>query len=195
MKRVTTLAATCTAATAGVVVLMTACGASRSTDSGASTPNASTRSPSVVAYSACVRSHGVTKFPDPGRAGQIPKGDAQQLGVSPAQLVAAEHACAHLIPPIGDSAEQQRETQCATASDCSQAVVQKWMSGLRTLAQCLRSHGEPNWPDPVISNQGRNQGLPHFNYQQAGIDHHSAQVLAKVHECIGLTGFTGLPLP
>jgi hypothetical protein len=81
------------------------------------------------------------------------------------------------------------------AGDCSQAVVQRWMSGLRTLAQCLRRLGVPNWPDPIISSQGRNQGLPHFNYDQAGIDHHSSQVLAKVQECIRLTGFEGLPLP
>ena len=77
------------------------------------------------------------------------------------------------------------------AGDCSQAVIQRWMSGLRTLAQCLRSHGEPNWPDPVLSSQG----LPHFPYDQAGIDHHSPQVLAKVDECTRLSGFAGLPLP
>jgi hypothetical protein len=81
------------------------------------------------------------------------------------------------------------------ADNCSQAVVQKWMSGLRTLAQCLRSHGEPNWPDPIISSQGGHQAGPHFPYDQAGIDHHSSQVLAKVQECIDLTGFQGLPLP
>ena len=79
--------------------------------------------------------------------------------------------------------------------NCSQAVVQQWMSGLRTLAQCLRSHGEPNWPDPVISSLGGHQAGPHFLYAQAGIDHHSSQVLADVQTCIDLTGFQGLPLP
>lgn len=195
MKRLITRAATCTTATLGVILLMPACSGGRSTGSGGSNTSASTRSPSAVAYSVCIRSHGITKFPDPGSAGQIPKGDAQQLGVSPSQLQAAEHACAHLIPPTGDTAEQQQEAQCAMADDCSQTVVQKWMSGLRTLAQCLRSHGEPSWPDPVISSAGRNQGLPHFNYGQAGIDHHSPLVLAKVDQCVGLTRFTGLPLP
>lgn len=195
MKRVITLAATSTTAIVGVVLVMTACSGSQSTGSGGSSASASTRSPSAVAYSVCVRSHGVARFPDPGSAGQIPKGDAQQLGVSPSRLEAAERACVQLIPPTGDSAEQQQETQCAMADDCSQTVVQKWMSGLWTLAQCLRSHGEPSWPDPVISSAGRNQGLPHFNYEQADIDHHSPQVLAKVDQCMGLTGFTGLPLP
>jgi hypothetical protein len=170
-----------------LALLMAACGSSGGSGG---TPDAS-NSPSAVAYSACMRSHGVPNFPDPGSAGQIPKGSAQQLGVSASQYQTAQHACEHLIPAIGSTGEQQQETQCAMSDDCSQAVVQKWMSGLRTLAQCLRSHGEPTWPDPVIAAQG----TPHFNYDQAGIDHHSPQVLAKVQTCINLTGFQGLPLP
>ncbi len=81
------------------------------------------------------------------------------------------------------------------ADNCSQAVVQQWMSGLRTLAQCLRSHGEPNWPDPIISSQGGHQAVLISPTSQAGIDHHSSQVLAQVQVCIDLTGFQGLPLP
>jgi hypothetical protein len=173
------------------LALLTACsGGSPSSAGSGGSPNTSS-TPSAVAYSACMRSHGVPNFPDPGSAGQIPKADPQQLGVSSSQLQAAQQACQHLIPATGTTAEQQQETQCAMADNCSQAVVQQWMSGLRTLAQCLRSHGEPNWPDPIITSGG----LPHFNYSQAGIDHHSSQVLAKVQVCISLTGFQGLPLP
>jgi hypothetical protein len=176
--------------TAVLALLTSACSSSGSRSAGAASTSAS-----AVAYSTCMRSHGVTNFPDPDSGGQIPKADAQQLGVSSSQLGAAEVACAHLIPPIGETAEQQQETQCAMAGDCSQAVVQHWMSGLRTLAQCLRSHGEPNWPDPIITSLGAHPAAPHFPYEQAGIDHHSAQVLAKVDECVRLTGFQGLPLP
>ncbi len=181
-------------ATAVLALLTAACSGSPSSTGSSGSPTASS-SPSAVAYSACMRSHGVPNFPDPTSNGQIPKADPQQLGVSSSQLQAAEQACQHLFPATGSTAEQQQETQCAMADNCSQAVVQQWMSGLRTLAQCLRSHGEPNWPDPVISSDGRNQGLPHFDYTQAGIDHHSSQVLAKVQVCVTLTGFAGLPLP
>lgn len=160
-----------------------------------STAGESASSASTVAYSACVRAHGVPNFPDPGSAGQVPKADAQQLGVSATQLQSAEQTCAHLLPATGSTAEQQQETQCTMAGNCSQAVIQQWMSGLRTLAQCLRSHGEPNWPDPVISSEGGHPAGPHFLYAQAGIDHHSPQVLAHVQTCIDLTGFQGLPLP
>jgi hypothetical protein len=142
-----------------------------------------------------MRSHGVPNFPDPGSGGQVPKADPQQLGVSTSQLQAAQQACQHLIPATGSTAEQQTETQCSMADNCSQAVIQQWMSGLRTLAQCLRTHGQPNWPDPVISPEGGHQAGPHFLYAQAGIDHHSPQVLADVQTCIDITGFQGLPLP
>jgi hypothetical protein len=177
---------------ATAVLAIAACSSGGSPSSSA---GGSTSSPSAVAYSACIRSRGVPNFPDPGSGGQVPKADPQQLGVSASQLQAAQQACAHLLPATGSTAEQQQETQCSMADNCSQAVVQKWMSGLRTLAQCLRSHGEPNWPDPVISSQGGHQAGPHFPYDQAGIDHHSSQVLAKVQVCIDLTGFQGLPLP
>jgi hypothetical protein len=181
-----------------VVLLVAACGSSGpsagsggSGGSGGSAGGGSNGSPSAVAYSACMRSHGILHFPDPGSGGQVPKADPAQLGVSSAQYLTAQQACAHLIPTTGDTAEQQQELQCAMAYSCSPAVVAKWMSGLRTLAQCLRSNGEPNWPDPVTTAQG----IPHFDYTRAGIDHHSSQVLTQVDHCMQVTGFAGLPLP
>jgi hypothetical protein len=185
-------------ATAVLALLATACSSGNGSSAGSGgSPQAegSSSSQSALAYSVCMRSHGVTNFPDPGSNGEIPKADAQQLGVSSSQLQAAQQACAHLIPATGETAEQQQETQCAMAGDCSQAVVQHWMSGLRTLAGCLRTHGEPNWPDPIITSLAGHPPAPHFPYEQAGIDYHSSQVLAKVQECIRLTGFQGLPLP
>ena len=130
-------------------------------------------------------------FPDPSGGRQIPKADPQDLGVSNSQLQAAQRACRGEIPNTGSTAEQQQETRCAVAGQCAQPVVQHWMSGLRTLAGCLRTHGVPNWPDPILGPQE----LPHYPYEEAGIDHHSPQILAKVDVCVRLTGFQGLPLP
>jgi hypothetical protein len=183
-----------TVITAAVLTLLwTGCGRDSPSSAGAGHPAASSQSPSAVGYSACMRSHGVANFPDPqpGSDAAIPKADPAQLGVATSQLAAAQQACAQLIPGVGSTGEQQQETQCAMAGQCSQAVVQQWMSGLRTLAQCLRTHGVANWPDPIVDSRG----LPHYPYDQAGIDHHSPQILAKVQQCANLTGFQGLPLP
>jgi hypothetical protein len=142
-----------------------------------------------------MRNHGVRNFPDPQRNGQVPKGTARQFGVSVAQYQAAQQACERLIPTTVDTAEQQQELQCAETGNCPQAVVQQWMTGLRRLAGCLRTHGEPSWPDPVITSLGGHPATPHFLYEQAGINHRSEKVLNEVQECVDATGFQGLPLP
>lgn len=174
------------------VLALAGCGGRTSpVGTGSSRAGGSASSPSAVAYSACMRSHGVPNFPDPTTGGPVLKADPQQLGVSTAMYQRARHDCQHLLPNTGSTQEQQQETQCMTSGTCSQAAVQTWMTGLRTLAGCLRAHGVPNWPDPVLTSPG----IPHFPYDQTGIDHHSASALAKVKSCIRLTGFQGLPLP
>jgi hypothetical protein len=173
-----------------VILLLASCSGTPSSVNQPSAPSTNA-SGSAVAYSACMRSHGVQDFPDPGSAGQLPKADPHQLGVSTVRYHAAQRSCQHLVPVNGDTGEQQQELQCATGGDCSQAVIEQWMNGLQTLAACLRTHGEPNWPDPIIGPGG----TPHFPYQQAGIDHHSSRVLSQVDSCVRRTGFEGLPLP
>jgi hypothetical protein len=87
-----------------------------------------------------------------------------------------------LIPLAGgDTVEQQQELQCGDSGSCAQAVVQKWMSGLRTLAGCLRTHGEPNWPDPIITSLGGHPtGRRTLPATSVGIDHRSDKVLNEV---------------
>jgi hypothetical protein len=180
--------AAATLVAAGIALLASACGGGSPASSAEPA-----RSPSAVAYSACIRSHGVPNFPDPDPSNPVAvmKADPQRLGVGSTALAAAQAACQYLIPATGSTTEQQDETRCAVSGSCSQAVVQKWMSGLRALAQCLRRHGEPRWPDPVVGPRG----TPHFNDEQAGIDHHSQHVLDEVQQCMNITGFQGLPLP
>ena len=58
----------------------------------------------------------------------------------------------------------------------------------RRYAQCLRSHGIPNWPVPTISAKG---GRPVFDLSGAGIHPQSAnssQFLSKEGECRSLVG-------
>ncbi|HEY6789997.1 MAG TPA: hypothetical protein VI365_22075, partial [Trebonia sp.] len=56
-------------------------------------------------------------------------------------------------------------------------------------AQCMRSHGVPNWPDPTIGLQGS----PEFNLSKVGITHaqtHSAPMANTIAECQSLEGAT-----
>ena len=112
----------------------------------------------LVAYSQCMRSHGLPNFPDPA-GGVPPKVTAQELGVSSSRLQVAQGACQHLLPATGGSLTASSLQQCYLAGVCPQALVQQALSAGREFAQCMRSHGAPDWPDPTLDSQGR----PLFN--------------------------------
>jgi hypothetical protein len=182
-------------ATAALGLLTAACSGSPSSASSGSPPHAGASSspPSVVAYSACIRSHGVPTFPDPGSGGALPKGDAQNFGVSSSQLQAAERACQSLLATTRTF--DQQFSQCVSSGDCPQALVQQAMTLMRSFAQCMRSDGEPNFPDPTIGAGG----APFFNASGAGLSNqyaHSAEFRSKVNECSSrVGGSTGVPVP
>jgi hypothetical protein len=133
---------------AGVILLSTACSGSpgshvaqlgtTTTQSGTSTNTAaaSARQNGGLAFSRCMRSHGVSQFPDPDSSGAIPKVSLQQLGVSSSQFQATQSACASLLRPTN--------TQ-----------VQQTLSGMLDFARCMRSHGVRNWPDPGTDSDGQ----------------------------------------
>jgi hypothetical protein len=146
-------------ATTALVLLAAACSGSPSSTStgGSSNANGSANS-RLVAYSQCMRSHGLPNFPDPA-GGVPPKVTAQELGVSSSRLQVAQGACQHLLPATGGSLTASSLQQCYLAGVCPQALVQQALSAGREFAQCMRSHGAPGWPDPTLDSQGR----PLFN--------------------------------
>jgi hypothetical protein len=140
-------------AAASVALLTAACSGSVS-----STGSSGSANSQLVAYSQCMRSNGLPSFPD--SAGAVPpKVTAQELGVSSARLQAAQQACQHLLPAAGGSLTASSLQQCYLAGVCPQALVQQALSAGREFAQCMRSHGAPDWPDPTLDAQGR----PLFN--------------------------------
>jgi hypothetical protein len=151
--------ATAVIATASLALLAAACSGSPSSTStgGSSNANGSANS-RLVAYSQCMRSHGLPNFPDPA-GGVPPKVSAQELGVSSSRLQVAQGACQHLLPTTGGSLTASSLQQCYLAGVCPQALVQQALSAGREFAQCMRSHGAPDWPDPTLDSQGR----PLFN--------------------------------
>jgi hypothetical protein len=123
-----------------VALLVAACGGSPSAGSGGSAGTggsaSNSASASPLAFSHCMRSHGVSNFPDPDSSGAIPKVGPQQLGVSSSWFQQAQSACAYLLQP-------------------SDAQVQQTLSGMRDFARCMRSHGVRDWPDPTTDIDGQ----------------------------------------
>ena len=164
--------------TAGLA-LVAGCGGPSATGSGGSSnAGGSASSRSAVAFSGCIRSHGVPNFPDPSGSGGVPKETAQQLRVSSSQLQTALNACQHLLPNTGNI-------------DDNPAALHQWWSQMLHFARCMHSHGVPNWPDP--SPYPPDPVRPTFNLHAAGIGFHlgaqpgnivnSPQIEARVRQC------------
>jgi hypothetical protein len=172
-----------------VLPLLAACGSGSPSSAGSGgSPNAGgSSSPSAVAYSACMRSHGVPNFPDPDSGGGIPKGDAQHFKVSTSQLQAAQQACQPLLP-VGGSLQDQAH-QCMVTGYCPPALVQQIQTAMRKFAQCMRSHGFPEFPDPTTDSQGR--PVLAWSISRTGIEPHSSQYRTKEDECQRLGGLGG----
>ena len=145
--------------------------------------SAASRSPvsaNTLAFSRCMRAHGVPDFPDPGSDGQVPKTSAQQLGASSARLASAQHACQPLLPDTGGSLATSLR-QCEEQGDCPQAMVQQVMTQLRKFSQCMRAHGIPKWPDPVIDAKGKPEVI--IKPWLLGVNPHSDQVNSVADQC------------
>jgi hypothetical protein len=123
-----------------------------------------------------MRSHGVTRFPDPGSSGYLPKLDPQRLGVSSSQFDAARRPCLHLLPNDGGSIER-----CESAGACSQPVTQRLLTAGLRFARCMRAHGVAGWPDPAADSQGRVAFA--ISISRDGFDPDSNQIGAKENEC------------
>jgi hypothetical protein len=90
-----------------------------------------------------MRSQGVQNFPDPPAGAVNAKfPTAQELGVGSSQYQTAENTCQHLLP-------------AGTNDLFPAAEVPVLLDGMRQFSQCVRSHGVPNWPDPITDSEGR----------------------------------------
>jgi hypothetical protein len=167
--------------TAGILAVgltVAACGSSPSAPRAAtgstsahSTAGGSTGASGLVAYSSCMRSHGVPNFPDPTSSGGIPKPAVESaLGaVSNAQATAAQNDCAHVLAP-GESLGGQI-VKTVTAKD-----QQYYLNAVA----CMRSHGFSNFPDPVFSGGSVNLSIPPSIDQNSTQFIHAAQICTKL---------------
>lgn len=134
---------------------------------GSSTTAATTTQNGLLAYSQCMRSHGVASFPDPSGSEGIPKDQVIPLVSSP-PFQPASKACQHLLPNGSLGPSPQTAQQTATR-------IADWLS----FANCMRRHGVTRFPDPTA------QGDLSLEMVQAqGIDIHSPAVLQVVQACL-----------
>jgi hypothetical protein len=124
-----------------MVALISACGSSAQTgagnnsssssgsSSGSSSSNIASKREKGVKFAECMRSNGVSDFPDPNANGEFMYG----VSVTPAVFTKAVDACKALQPP-GSLSGQRSPKQ--------QSLALKF-------AQCVRKNGVLDFPDPV----------------------------------------------
>jgi hypothetical protein len=127
-------------ATVGLALLAVACASPPSASTGGSSNaavaakirSANNRPPDMqkmLAYSRCMRSHGVPNFPDPDGSGRLPKESVQQLKVSDSRLQTAQKTCLHLWPYQSPTRAKPRRTGSGTQNQPTRAKPRKPGSG------------------------------------------------------------------
>jgi hypothetical protein len=88
-----------------------------------------------LALARCMRAHGITNFPDPNADGAIQLAPGSGLDPQSPAFQAAQAACSKYAPDKG-------RPPVTSAAERTKAVA---------FAKCMRSHGEPGFPDPLLS--------------------------------------------
>lgn len=177
-------------AIAALTLLLAACGSPTASNgvarlgspdaggSGASAAPSASSDPyqQMLAYAACMRSHGLADFPDPVPAGngqgggfQIQGGPGSDLDPNSATMKAAMDACKSLMPtpPAG----------AGPGGSDSQGLQQAL-----AYSKCMRDHGLTDFPDPQVSSDGGGISLK----APAGLDLNSPTFQAAQQACQSL---------
>lgn len=149
---------------------------------GGTTPKAPTSSsgsikdPKQAAYkfSACMRAHGLSNFPDPivhqtGNSMSIGIRIDPTISGSPA-FKSAQSACQSIMPGPGSPAQQAAHEHLKAEH-------------LISFARCMRAHGVTSFPDPNAQGQLHPQQLA-----AAGVDLHAPNVIASARACVPASG-------
>jgi hypothetical protein len=115
----------------------------------------------LTQYAACMRKNGVPNFPDPNTQGQLSFSSANGFDPRSAAFQHAQQGCQKLIPN-GRQPSPAQQAQERTE--------------LLTLAQCMRKHGYPSFPDPD------SQGAFDFTGASA-VDPNSLQFQSAMSAC------------
>ena len=127
-------------AVASVAGVTTACSSSSTSSPAHATGHAARSASSSLAFSACMRSHGVHNFPDPSAGSNGQQVTIQQgSGIDPNSpaFQAAQRSCQSLLP-AGKTAGG------GSVSPAERARILRY-------AACIRTHGVPNYPDPTFN--------------------------------------------
>jgi len=126
------------------ILLLAACG-------GSSKPKHARHGNVMIAFSKCMRAHGVSNFPDPSGRGINIGG----TGINPQSpsFLSAQATCFKLLPGGGPNNQKASEAQIKQADQT---------------ARCMRAHGVSGFPDPIIATGPPNLNPANYSVLEAG---------------------------
>jgi hypothetical protein len=119
-----------------MAAMISACGSSAQTGTGGGGNNTAGNAQKAVKFAKCMRSNGVSQFPDPGASGKLTidaVANRSSLDPSTPAFKQAISACKNLEPAgfMGSKRSSQQQ----------QAALK--------FAQCIRANGVMDFPDPI----------------------------------------------
>jgi hypothetical protein len=124
---------------------LAACGSSQANTGGSTAAkNDPAGSSKALAFSKCMRSHGVSNFPDPTNG----KLDLQVQGTPDSTSVNG----VEVNGPVFQSAMQACRSDLPNGGHPTAAQTAKAKQQALAMSRCMRSHGVPNFPDPQFQN-------------------------------------------
>jgi hypothetical protein len=109
-------------------LLIAACGSS-----GKPAASKDTADSQGITFSKCMRSHGVSNFPDPGSGGGIQITSSSGFNPASPAFQSAQNACAKLLPGGGPGSGPPNPQAKAR---------------MLKISECMRAHGISGFPDP-----------------------------------------------
>lgn len=138
-------------------IAVAACGGTSPSNSNQTASNTSSHENTALKLAHCMRTHGVPDFPDPSgngggfgiQASQNGKGgsisvDGHSINVSGTAFQDAMRKCQSVMPQ---------------GPPISGAQLAKIKQGAIKMAECMRQHGVPNFPDPEIKTGPGGHGI------------------------------------
>jgi hypothetical protein len=168
-------------------LLIAGCGGSKDPSNDPS--SASLRSAGLQ-FASCMRSHGVPNFPDPsaGNGGGLQIQSSQRNGQGQTMTVNGV--------PVNAPAFQSAMNSCQKYMPRPKALpggITQVKANALKMAQCMRSHGVPNFPDPTVKS-GPNGGIG-VQIAGPGLNPQSPAFQAAQQKCRGFIGVPGGSLP
>lgn len=133
----------------------------------------------AVAYTNCMRAHGVPNFPEPDSQGNYSNNAIQAVGTGDAERNAFG-ICRSLLPNEGTG---------LSVTELQTMMEQNLQHALKA-ALCMRQHGVPGFPEPTPLSTGSGVNWPSL---PAGIDQNSPQYTKAFRRCSGPD--VGGPIP